>query len=168
MRDNRGRLFAIAAATISRYERYSQKFIMRANISRGDATNVNPCRQLQVQFTRHARPSRPIGRVCLHVSADRGEREREREDVSNSEVRRQRATTARFNIAQPESPPWSAVEHVHISRMLLSYGRSECRLCFPIARRYRRRGLLQAVSSARRLRLSHDCTSILRDVLSYA
>lgn len=42
-------------------ERYSQKFIMRANISRGDATNVNLCRQLQMQSTRlRAQPSWPI------------------------------------------------------------------------------------------------------------
>lgn len=67
-----GRLFRIAAAAISRNERYSQKFIMRTNISRGDATNVNLCRQLQMQFTElHARLSRTIA-ACVYVSADRG------------------------------------------------------------------------------------------------
>lgn len=62
----------IVAAAISHNERYSQKFIMRTNISRGDATNVNLCRQLQMQFTElHARLSRAIA-ACVYVSADRG------------------------------------------------------------------------------------------------
>jgi len=45
---------------------------MRANISSGEATNVNLCRQLQMQSTRLCtQPSRPIVASCLCIGYGR-------------------------------------------------------------------------------------------------
>lgn len=89
MRDIRWQLFAIAAAAyVYRGERYPQKFIMRANISR--ARRRDKCKSVpSAADAIHSAAYRAVPtnrRMCLRIGRYGS--------VSNGEVRRPRATTA--------------------------------------------------------------------------